>query len=453
MTDQKGFRRAGFAIFLFGLLFMEGLEFLLRPRAVDGLYFQAWSSETLMQTVSIQDLRTAPLVSLYYIHIQPPGLDALRALLVALWPSLAIHDALRNVDSALYFLWAVLFALMGYLVYRWLAALMGMAPAIIGSILFLLHPATILYASLLDTTFLSALLILWMMYLLWSIKNGRQVSIVLFAVVVLLLFFFRSNFQLPTILLFLISLWLLRVPARKLLVFTLIVGGIAGVYVAKQYYLFHSFSTSSFAGQNLMWSIGLSRPDYKTYLANPANLQSPEAGLPDVLTRLDKITGDPNFNNINYLRLNQQLLGEYLHAVRATPAGVLAAAYIENARIYFLPSSAYTGNVLVDPLPWRALYDAIFSYPVLVVLLFLAALQSVWNMIRARAFASSLALLLPALYVFLTSILGERAENMRYKYFLEPVMYVFLVTQFYLLARWLRKKLFTRAAAPAPVGD
>ena len=42
-------------------------------------------------------------------------------------------------------------------------------------------------------------------------------------------------------------------------------------------------------------------------------------------------------------------------------------------------------------------------------------------------------MLLPGLFVVLVSILADKGENMRFKFFVEPVMIVFLVSQAFAL--------------------
>ena len=86
-------------------------------------------------------------------------------------------DLLRRVDYSLYFAWALILGALGFVIFLWLAEQCGLLMAIAGSLVFLLHPASIFFATYLDTTLLSAFLILWAYYLLWRIKNGRQVSI------------------------------------------------------------------------------------------------------------------------------------------------------------------------------------------------------------------------------------------------------------------------------------
>ena len=59
----------------------------MREHAKDKLYFQEWSSEALMHTVSIEDIRDTPFLTINNIHIQPPALDIIRAIFVHIWPS------------------------------------------------------------------------------------------------------------------------------------------------------------------------------------------------------------------------------------------------------------------------------------------------------------------------------------------------------------------------------
>ena len=199
MDKKSKLALASVAIFITSFLFLTGLQKQAQPYVIDGYRFQEWSSEAMMQTVSLQDLRDAPFETLANIHIQPPGFDLLRAIFVHLWAALDIQTALRQVDLSLYFLWSILYSLTGVIIFRWLSGLIDPITAFVASLLFLLHPAAISYATLLDTTFLSAFLILWMYYSLW--KLGRNPASI-FAVTVssVLLFFFRSIFQLPFIL-------------------------------------------------------------------------------------------------------------------------------------------------------------------------------------------------------------------------------------------------------------
>lgn len=382
-----------------------------------------------MQTVPIEDLQNSPLETLWNIHIQPPMLDAIRAILVHLWPAQNLYSAIQHVDMLLYFLWALTYGLIGSLTYVWVRAMTDSRIALISSSIVLLHPASILYATLLDTTLLSTLLILWTYYLLWKIKNNQQVSLLLLIIASAGLFFTRSIFQWPFFVLFVITLFLIGLPIKRLALFSVIAGLLIGGYVAKQYIQFGTTSTSSFTGLNLVRSVGLYDViPYPEYLRSLTATQ--DAVLPDVLTRQTKVNGSPNYNNIHYLAYNRMLMSDYKQYIMTLPLAALSRSYTENLWIYLKPSSAYTSNVIVDPLPWRDLFDGIFSYPVLPTLLLISTTIWLMNKNKSKSPAASLGFILPGLFVFWASILFEKGENDRFKYFLEPVFLIFIVTQF-----------------------
>ncbi|HLA87154.1 MAG TPA: hypothetical protein VJL10_03970 [Anaerolineales bacterium] len=422
-------------IFIIGLLFQLGLQWIMRPYAINGYLFQAWTSENFMQTVSIEDLRNAPLESLANIHIQPPGYDALRALLVQFWPSLEIHAALKQVDLSIYFLWSIAYSLGGVVIFLWLAEMTNVNFALASALLFLLHPAWIHYATFLDTTLPSSLMILWMFYLLWRIRMG-EAPVRSLTLVVLLLFFVRSLFQLPFIPVIGLTLFLLKMPARKLVLFLVVISTVFGLYIFKQKRQFNLASTSSFTGINLTSSVTFTDYDHPYAF----DMEEDTTGtLPSVLARTEKISGTINYNNYQYLYYNKRLTNKFVKFLEKFPVRKLTNNYLENLAIYFAPSSRYpTPHVIVDRLPWRNAYDWLFSAPVLPALLAGAGLIALAQIFKEKSFAAGLAMLLPAFYVFILCVLFEKGENNRYKFFLEPVYYVFIFSQFFNLYTGIR---------------
>jgi hypothetical protein len=437
----------GFLIIFSAFLFLLILEFIMRPYAKEGLYFQDWSSETMIQTVSIKDLSDAPIETLFNIHIEPPALDILRAILVHIWPDPNPLTSIKHVDFLLYLLWAFLYSLLGLLVFLWVNQMTGMRVAIIAAIVFLLHPACIFYATFLENTLLTSLLILWMYYLLWKIKNNSKVSIIVVSVSVLALFFTKSIFQWPFVLVVGLSLLLFGVSKRRVLVFLLITGSVMGVYMVKQYYQFGILTTSSFTGLNLNRSVGMDTSAFWGYLDNNNSSEEQNSGLPTVLTRTKKIDGATNFNNIKYLELNKQLIEKYKDYMLSTPVVRILNSYSGNLLLYFLPSSWYTKHIIVDRLPWRYVYDRIFSSPILIALIFLSAIIFLLRMAERKEYLASLGLLLPALTIFMVTILFEKGENMRFKFFLEPVIFIFFVTQFYDTSRQVYQRVLVKRRA------
>src|SRR5438105_3881482 len=92
-------------VFTGALALIEGIEAYFRRFTGDGLHFQAWTSEFLMQSVSVRELRRAPVESLWYLHIQPPVHNAIRAVLAAIHPRAAGDELIRLVDRDLYHAW------------------------------------------------------------------------------------------------------------------------------------------------------------------------------------------------------------------------------------------------------------------------------------------------------------------------------------------------------------
>jgi hypothetical protein len=411
------------AVFVGGLVFILCLEWLMQPQAIDGVYFQRWSSEDMMQTVSVTDLRAEPLASLWYLHVQPPLLDAIRAALTQLWPTVEARALVVNVDRALYLVWAFVYAGLGALLCHWLVQAINVRWGVVGSIGFLLHPAAIFYATFLESTVLFSFLIAWSYYALWKLAK-RGGSIVPLASSVVLLYLTRALVQWPFLLLYVIVLWLLRVPWRKVAMFAAIVGAVMGFYTLKQATLFGVTYTSSFAGLNCYHGLGdyLDRfPDVGEPLPPPANV--------GVLTNPVKVLGVENFNTMFFLKRHQMLLNTCWPRWLSKPIGDTLFAYFSNFVNYLRPSAQFTTpHVIADQLPWRGLYNTLFSGGLLLLAVLLATVW--WLRYDGRGhLRQGLALLLPAAALLVLSVGFEMGENMRYKFFLEPVLYVFLLTQ------------------------
>jgi hypothetical protein len=435
-------RNPSLAVFVFGLVFILSLQWLMQPQAIDGVYFQRWSSEDMMQTVSVVDLRAEPLASLWYLHVQPPLLDAVRAALAQLWPAVDARTLVVNVDRALYGVWAVVYAGLGALLCHWLTQAINVRWGVVGAIGFLLHPAAIFYATFLESTLLFSFLIAWSYYALWKLAQ-RGGSIVPLAISIVLLYLTRALVQWPFLLLYVIVLWLLRVPWRKVAVFVAIVGAVMGLYTLKQATLFGITYTSSFAGLNCYHGLGdyLDRfPDVGEPLPPPANV--------GVLTNPVKVLGVENFNTMFFLKRHQILLNTCWPRWLSKPIGETAFAYFSNFVNYLRPSAQFTTpHLIADQLPWRGVYNTLFSGGLVLLLVLLAAVWWLRHDGRGRM-RQGLALLLPAAALLVLSVGFEMGENMRYKFFLEPVLYVLLLTQLNSFWQTIRQ---TRMSKPIDV--
>lgn len=415
------------AVFATAWLWVFLLEERYRNEASSHLYFHAWTSEYMMQTVSLGDLRVEPFKSLWYNHIQPPLFDAIRATLAAFHPNTQGEALVRRVDERLYGLWMFVYAATALLVFLWLRRIQGRGPAALGVAVFLLLPGPIFYAAFLDTTLLSATLILWFFWALWRFGEGEPVAAELIAASVLL-FFTRSVFQWPFLVVLAASLWLMAIPRERA---ARVLGPVALVMfamLAKQYLLFGLTTTSSFGPDS--FCKGLSE-----YCHGTAQVELPQTTdrfNAFVLRRAEKLNGEYNYNQEAFLKRSFSQMAEYKALLRQlTPRRVLEILRT-NLGFYLRPTSRHSNHIIVDRLPWRRPFEFVFSG--VSFLLLAAAATGLWlrrclceeRAERLRLLRHGLGLALPALYVAAVTIVFESGENMRYRFFLEPIFFVFL---------------------------
>ena len=208
--------------------------------------------------------------------------------------------------------------------------------------------------------------------------------------------------------------------------------------MSKQYILFGLTTTSSLTGINLCQSIHACKPHLVSDIA-----VDKRQNFPGVLIRSEKLTGAHNFNSLVDLELNKAYIQDYRDKIFESNAYQLLSTYYQNALIYFQPSSNYAStNLFLVKLPprWKNYYEKFFSRPILPILL--AGLCIVWLAKSSTVeILRSTGLFIPVLAIIAISILFESGENMRFKFFVEPILFVFISVQFYYILLWLRRKL------------
>jgi hypothetical protein len=261
-----------------------------------------------------------------------------------------------------------------------------------------------------------------------------------------LLFLTRSHFQWPFALLVALALRARGMQWRRLGLFAAVVALVMVPLYAKQWVLFRLPTTSSYLGYNGCHSLGL--PVYVDPL--PLDHVVPGAQTARTLTRRWKPLGPRNYNQLEWLKESRALERAYREALRSTSPAELLAAYTTNTRILLEPTSSFARSPITRRLPWRRAYDWISSGWRLLLLCALGG--AVWlGGCPWRKAVARFALAGPPLYVVAVSILFERAEGMRYRYFVEPVTYVFLVASAAEVAR--RASSWRRRGAAAPAGS
>ena len=97
-------------------------------------------------------------------------------------------------------------------------------------------------------------------------------------------------------------------------------------------------------------------------------------------------------------------------------------------------------NLLLTKLSprWINYYEKFFSAPILPSLLLILSIFWIAKS-SAAEFYKSAGLFLPILAIMLISIVFESGENMRFKFFIEPILWIFISTQVYLILMSIKK--------------
>lgn len=428
------------AVFLASFIFLNLLQHVYRDKAIDGVYFQEWTSDFMGQTLPAEQLKKTPLLSLWYLHKQPPALDIIRGVTTQFYRGFSGKDLLIRLDRALYVLWASFFALMAGLIYAWLRRLSSNTFALAASAVWILHPASINYSMLLEGTLLSSLCILWFFYELCHIgrKDGSILRLLLVSV---LLFYLRTTFQWYFFPLLIISLIAMGVPRAKLFLFTVLTVSLILPFIAKQYLMFKTTSTTTFAGYHKCGIIRYNPTRGEIdEIRTAMDFSYPEKA--DLYNGADGFNTRGQYeNNLIYSEVfNRQLKTNTFRCVRN-----ILRSFVFNFKIYWRPSAQYQINYIVRRLYWARFYNFLFSGWRFVFLLFCASL--IWTYTRIREgkvlihFNRAAGIMIPLTYIFLVTNLSNRynwltgdfnwVEADRLKFFLEPVFYVFIMNQAY----------------------
>jgi hypothetical protein len=422
-----------------------------------GVHFSYIALYQYWQYLDVETLRHHLLRGVWYDHAQPPGFNLLLGIVLKLsgkHAAFAFNILFKTITLANVFL--LLSILKRLIINRNL-------PLVI-TLIYLLSPATlILETELFYTTFISLLLLLSIYFLLCfqqkqSLLNGFGIFIPL-AVLCLT----RSMYHLA---------WLLVIAAAVLFYYRnkngigkLVISSffcvllVAGWY-AKNYFVFGSFSTSTWIGMNAARNVfhdneikDSSRIEayesfskissYKKFISG--ELDKKFAGLND-RDLLSEMKNDSfiNENHIDYMEVSKKYMEASKAYVKSHPGAYLKNV-LQSTIIFFTPATRYP--LAEEKAGKIKFYDAVYSFnlshfaagkqqrrialtlssiPKLLIYLivFFFLIRSV---IRSKKI--SLLNLIVALtigFVFFISSFFEHYENMRFRYEVEPLFLILL---------------------------
>jgi hypothetical protein len=447
------------AIVLISVILLHLAQRTMRLLAFDslaeGYRFQIWTSNWTMQTLGLEDMAGFGPRALWYDHMYPPLLDAIRYLLMNVSGGMTEQGPpYIEVDFALYLLYAVCFGVVNAVVYLWVRDLTHSGWwALAGTVLWAVSPGYLTVMMLLEPSPLAVTFISVMFYLLYRFLRTRRLGYVTGFLLALLLASLTRNVTqvhvLAIVAVAVVAFWFMASRrAWWVMALNVVLLGLLFVMPIKQQVMFGTWDTSTQSGYHragMLWIDPRTVPD----------AQYPQHIVDNALTFSSRFNTQETLKD-NYrlsAAANDLLLGDPVEA--ASRLGRSLTITVPEA---LMPTSSYTQNVMVDLLPWRAAYDWVFSgwrY----LLLMLAVLGAiVWSrgwggtgrLLRRYGWFIAFYGLIAAPVIWSNRYYPGRedegpiwTEAVRLKIFLEIPFYVVLVYTVWLLVGRLRGRVTT----------
>lgn len=464
VAPTRGAMREALAVGAIGTLLLLAYEWVLLTFASDRLFagyrFQAWSSNDFMQEVKIQDLVDAGPVALWYLHVQPPVLEALR--LILSFPEYLTGGTMtaQMIDQRMYVLYAVFYGALLFTVFLWVRTLTrSRAWAYVGAVAIGAYPGTIAMATLLDGTFPSAVLATVMLFLLYlAIRQGSPRLLNWWLLSLVLLSFTRTIFQLQILIfmpvvVFLLYRYRMRSAKPIAVVLSVILTGSLFLLPAKQYVLYDTTATTSFAGNHQIEVVS-----YRPTDAELAAVEVPQ----DIIGNAEQF--DSGFNSPENVELNYILtqVGNdyYLRDPFQVAKNLLWGVQMNTFQAFrwthdYSIVGAGPANIAADLLPWTPPSNVglswVFYWLVLLVtvgaLLYVYGIRGLMQLVRTYA-----ALAFIVATTMLTFLLANRydwTEADRLKYILVPFFCVVFISTISRAAQKARARRESISKEPA----
>ena len=460
-------------VFVVGATILIGLNGYYSSIEFRDLYFGV-SSESLMQTFPSEILKERPFSSIYFNHIQPPLFDSVRALIAAFWSSDTIPLS-HFVDIGIYLMYIGLFGLLGALVFAWVwKATNSRAYAWASMLIWVIHPSPISMAAFLDGTFLSSVLISWMIFETWLIRRGEG-SVSRVVILAILCFLTRAHFQWFFVPVFGVALLLIGVDRRRILLGMGALVFVVGLYCAKQYMLFGTFSSYGFQGDyltGLFWieevrELHATATDYNDICNGGSMTNEVECRkffadrFPGELLELNftypaaarAVSGKWNTEDRWWLsHIHGRILKRYCASNLGYCAESLWRSVKQNFPQYWVESWE-SNNPVTASIPWKLTYYRLaHNYPWLIffaVVVVATTTASRWratpnsggrNLSKITPILRIIGVMVIPMYIFGVTLIGsvyDGFEGGRLKFLLEPTLYTFIVVQAFLSVKYI----------------
>lgn len=429
-------------IFVLAFSFLLTVQNIYRHHTKDGVHFHPWTSDSMMQSLPVKQLQQNPVDSILYLHKQAPALSFIRVIATSVYKDKK-NGLLNHVDSLLHWIWLIFYSIMSVLIFHWLSKMVNMMVALIMSAFWIIYPPSIYYATLIEPTLLSSLLIMWFFYELWKIKEEKNSSLARLIIVTVLLFYVRSFFQWYFIVLIAFSLVVMNIPKKSILYYLIFSFLFTGPYMLKQFMLFNTIHSSTFAGYHycgMIWH----KPTSEEILQKRGQLNF---SYPIEAKKIESPYNDEKqfWDYHTLTRICSERIKTY-------PWQSLRNIWKSMKQNYSLaimhPSSRYVRqypNIIMEHLPWRNKTEIFFAGYLLILFCGIAILS--WGVrtlkkIKKRGLLlKEIAYIVPALYIiFCIGVCNryEWSEADRFKFLLEPVLFIFVISELTLIYKGVK---------------
>jgi hypothetical protein len=419
------------------------LQVTIGNHLFDGVYFQEWHSDSLEQTVTIHSLRATGLISFWYLHIQPPIYDFIRYMLS--FSSVGQLDVIdeTGLDGRIYLFYCLIYGGFNQLVYLWLLTMRfrGHISGVITT-LWATYPGNLAMATLLDSTYLSAFLIAWTIFLQYLYLREPSIrNLVLFLGIFVMSLWTRTLFQLQfgILLLSTVIFCVLKFHREELVKASIVLLPLTLALFAlplKQQHLYGTLSTTTFAGQHKIESIW-----YKPEIAEINAIIVPMMYLDNARQFQNK------YNSIDQVVLNYRYEEIFRKVVISKPTIVLDGlrkSLLQGLRRAYIPTQDYEPNRFIETLPWVKLSKLLSGGAVYVSIILLGLVgYTVAIYFHLCSFHARFLMIVGFIgLTFVTIVIGsnryEWTEAQRLKFLIEAPVLLFSLQGIRLLYRTLR---------------
>ncbi len=438
------------AIFVFSRIFL---------RIVLGVRFDMSSLTWAWQLLDPAWLKSDPLTSIWYMHMQPPLFNLLTAFALRTpFPSVLL--------DALFLTFGFLITVILYRLAIWFGLSRPLS-AIAVAVVFVLNPSSFLYETWYFYTYpVLFLTALFSLLLVRAIRNPTFWRLTAALSVLTVITLTRSSYHLITFVIVGLGLvWFLRKKWRTVILAVAITSLPTFLWYFRNYVMFGTFSPTSWTGMNLTrlvwnmpgWGEERFRELHKEGIVSALMTTYPFSP-PDVYVRLlsfkertgvevldsfyEPTTGGPNYNHAVYPVVSGVLLRDNINLARRYPYVYIRAvasafknftyppyAYVYMGRFHLLFDENNL-RIFHSLKPFLRVYDLLYGWPgkkfpgITVLLLIMAFLLLLPRLLK-RPETGVLSLFL--LYLIGVHTAFERRENMRFRFQFEAVLVLLIM--------------------------